>query len=67
MLKENSEDITRVLGSTRVPPVLGDERFLKWVMESFFNKKNDKEVPQYKSLAPSVEEVRSAVCKSYSI
>ena len=46
---------------------MGDERFLKWVKESFFNKKNDKEVPQSKSLAPSVEEVTSAVCKFYSI
>ena len=46
-----------------MPPVLGDDRFIKWVKESFFNKKNDKEVPQSKSLAPSVEKIRSAVCK----
>lgn len=67
VLKESSEDITRVLGRIRVPPVLGDDRFMKWVKETFFNKKYDKEVPQSKSLAPSVEEIRSAVCKFYGI
>jgi len=67
VLKENSEDITRILGRIRVPPVLGDDRFIDWVKESFFNQKDDKEVPQSKSLAPSLEEIRSAVCKFYGI
>ncbi|MFH1953037.1 MAG: helix-turn-helix domain-containing protein [Pseudomonadota bacterium] len=40
---------------------------MKWVKENFFNKKYDKEVPQSKSLAPSVEETRSAVCEFYGI
>ena len=67
VLKENSEDITRTLGSVRVPPILGNDRFMKWVKENFFNKKYGKEVPESKSLAPSVEEIRSAVCKFYGI
>ena len=61
VLKESSEDISRVLGRIRVPPVLGDDRFMKWVKETFFNEKYNKEVPQSKSLAPSVEEIRRAV------
>jgi len=40
-LKESSEDITRVLGPIRVPPVLGDDRFLKWVKEIFFTGKTE--------------------------
>ena len=67
VLKENSEDIARILGRIRVPPVLGDERFMKRVKERFFNKKTDKEVPQSKSLAPSLAEIRNAVCKFYGI
>jgi putative transposase len=67
VLKKSSEDITRVLGRIRVPPVLGDERFMKWVKGAFFNKKYDKEVPQSKLLAPSVQEIRSAVSKFYGI
>jgi len=67
VLKESPEDVTRILGRIRVPPVLGDDRFLEWVKESFYNQKSHKEVPQSKSLAPSVEEIRSAVCKFYSI
>ena len=67
VLKENSEDITRILGRIRVPAVLGDERFMKWVKESFFNQKYDKEVPQSRSLAPSLEEIRCVVCKFYGI
>ena len=67
VLKENSEDIARILGRIRVPPVLGDERFMKRVKGRFFNKKTDKEVPQSKSLAPSLAEIRSAVCQFYGI
>lgn len=67
VLKENSEDITRILGRIRVPPVLGDDRFIKWVKESFFSQKYNKEVPESRSLAPSLEEIRSAVCKFYGI
>ena len=67
VLKENSEDITRILGRIRVPPVLGDDSFIDWVKESFFNQKYDKEVPQSKSLAPNLGEIRSAVCKFYGI
>jgi hypothetical protein len=63
VLKENSKDITRILGRIRVPPVLGDDSFIDWVKESFFNQKYDKEAPQSKSLAPNLEEIRSAVCK----
>lgn len=67
VLKENSEAITRFLGKIRVPPILGDDRFKQWAKESFFDKKIDKEVPQSKTLAPSIEEISSAVCKFYNI
>ena len=67
VLKETSEAITRVLGKIRVPPILGDDRFMQWAKESFFDKKYDKEIPQSKTLAPSVEEIRSAICKFYGI
>ena len=66
-LKENSEDIARILGRTRVPPVMGDERFMWTVKEHFFNKKTDKAVPQSNPLAPSSAEIRSADCKFYGI
>ena len=48
VLKENSEDITRILGRIRVPPVLGDEKFMKTVKERFFKKK-----PIKRCLSPS--------------
>ncbi len=37
---------------------------MKWVKETFFNKKYDKEVLQSKSLAPSVGEIRSVSANS---
>ena len=52
VLKENSENITRILGRIRVPPVLGDDRFIKWVKESFFNQKYDKEVAAVQVVGP---------------
>ena len=66
-MKGNSEDIAGIFGRIRVPPVLGDERFIKRVKEHYFNAKTDKEVPQSKSLAPNLAEIRSAVCKFYGI
>lgn len=67
VLKDNSEAVSRVLGKMRIPPILGNDKFIQWVKENFFDKKYDKEVPQSKALAPNVEEIRGAVCKFYGI
>ncbi|MBW1773625.1 MAG: transposase [Deltaproteobacteria bacterium] len=67
ILKENSEALTEFLGKIRVPPILGGDKFIKWAKESFFEKKYDREVPQSKILAPSVDEIRRTVCKFYDI
>ena len=40
---------------------------MTWVKEKFFNRKIEKEVPQSKSLAPSIEEIIGAVCTFYGI
>lgn len=67
VLKDSPKAITRIFEKVRIPPILGDDRFIQWVKENFFDQKYDKEVPQSKALAPSVEEIRSAICKFYGI
>ena len=43
------------------------DRFIEWVKKHFFNDKYNREIPESKSLAPSIEEIKTAICKFYSI
>ena len=65
--QESPEEISIVFESVRLPPILGSDRFIKWVKKHFFNDKYNREIPESKSLAPSIEEIKSAICKFYSI
>lgn len=65
--QESPEEISMVFESVRLPPILGSDRFIKWVKKHFFNDKQNSEIPESKSLAPSIEEIKTAICKFYSI
>ena len=65
--QESPKEIFTVFESVRLPPILGSDRFIKWVKEHFFNNKHDKEIPESKSLAPSIKEIKTAICKFYCV
>jgi REP element-mobilizing transposase RayT len=65
--EEDTEEIAGVFESIRLPPILGSERFVEWVKKRFFDDKYDREIPQSKSLAPSVEQIKTVICEFYGI
>jgi putative transposase len=61
------EEINRILGSRKWPPVIGKESFIDWVKNSFFLKKRHIEVPESKMLAPDARKIWGVVCRLYNV
>jgi REP element-mobilizing transposase RayT len=64
---EDREDITRVLGGKKWPPILGDERSVNRLKAMFFEDKIHPQVPDSRSLAPEVGQITRAVCSYYGL
>jgi REP element-mobilizing transposase RayT len=67
ILKEVPEEINRIFGSRKWPAVIGNEGFLEWVKKTFFVQKSHVEVPESRVLAPDLEKIKEAVCRSYCV
>jgi len=65
--QEDSFTLRSFFESVRLPTIIGDNPFIDWVKESFFNGKLDRNIPQIKSLAPSNNEILKIVCEYYQI
>ena len=63
----DSEEIIQVFDKKIMPSVLGSEKFIEWIKEKLFDKKNDKEIPESKSLAPDMNRIKETVCRVYKI
>lgn len=64
---DDSEEMLQVFESPRWPPFLGGKQFLDWIKVTFFEKKQEKEVPDSVHLAPSLSRIKAAVCDNYNI
>jgi len=67
VLKETPEEIDRIFGGQKWPSVIGSDDFIARLKKRFFNKKRHIEVPESRMLAPEIETIKAAVCKSYKI
>ena len=67
VLKETPEEINRIFGRRKLPPVLGSKSFVEKIKERYFTLKDFEEIPETKSLAPDVDKIKSHVCRAYSI
>ena len=65
--KEIPEEINRIFGSRKWPSVIGNERFINWVKNTFYIQKRHVEVPESKALAPDFEKIKEAVCRLYGV
>ena len=61
------DEINRILGRGKLPPVLGTKKFLDKVKDLFFSDKIHEEVPEAKSLAPDQDRILDAVANLYEI
>jgi putative transposase len=67
MGKEENETVLRILSLKKLPSILGDKQFINTLKARFFEKKRHVEVPESKRLAPSIDQIKSAICQYYAI
>jgi REP element-mobilizing transposase RayT len=67
MAIEDDGYIARVIEGQKWPSVLGAKDFTDWIKGTFYELRDDTEVPQIRELAPAPEEIMAAVCDFYGI
>jgi len=61
------DEINRILGHGKLPPVLGTKKFLDKIKDLFFSDKSHEEVPEAKSLAPDPDRRVNRIGMLYKI
>ena len=61
------DEINKILGRRKLPPVLGTKKFIDKVKASFFSDKSHEEIPDAKILAPDPDRILGAVSKLYNV
>jgi REP element-mobilizing transposase RayT len=64
--KETSE-VLEFYDKKNLPTIFGTDKFAQWVKDEFFERKKHQEIPQTWQLAPTVADIKEAVCRSYGI
>jgi len=64
---EDSPEVSEFFSKKNLPSILGNEEFVNWVKGEFYQHKKDAEVPESRRLAPTLVEIKKAVCHEYRI
>lgn len=67
MQEEDSEAVTRLFSSKKLPSLFGPESFLTGIKEKYYFQKKRYEVPESKSLFPTADTIIAAVCAQYGV
>ena len=65
--REDSPEIADFFSKKNLSSILGSAEFIDWVKGKFYQQKKDEEVPESRRLAPTLAEIRRAVCQEYNI
>jgi len=65
--QEDSEEITGIFDSKKLPSILGTETFIDQIKNRFFADKNHQQVPDSGQLAPTADMIIEVVCQHYGI
>jgi len=65
--EEDSEEINLIFERKKLPSVLGNEGFVEWVKDKFFQRKDHQEIPESRALAPDPGKIKQAVCNAYHV
>ena len=65
--QEVPDEINKILGRRKLPPVLGTKKFMDRVKDLFFSDKSHEEIPEAKILAPDPDKILEAVAKLYKV
>ncbi len=63
----DSPELTEFFGKKKLASVLGSEGFIEWIKAKYYLEKRDEEVPESKTLAPSIVAIKQAVCNAYGV
>ena len=67
MQDDDSQEVTDLFSRKNLPSIFGPESFITKIREKYYFSKNDYEIPESKSLAPSSNDIISAICGSYNV
>jgi hypothetical protein len=65
--KEDSSEVTYFFSKKNLASVFGTQDFIDGVKEKFYSSIKHYEIPQSRQLAPTIAEIKEAVCRSYGI
>ncbi|MEA2039068.1 MAG: helix-turn-helix domain-containing protein, partial [Thermodesulfobacteriota bacterium] len=67
MAKADSDELLDLFEQKKWPSLLGSEKFISWVKETFFEEKKHRQIPQSAQLAPELEHIKREVCRTYGV
>jgi len=67
MSDKDSAELISMFESRQIPSILGGEKFINWVKDIFFDKKEHIEVPESILLAPTHKKIKEVVCEFYGV
>lgn len=65
--KEIPDEINRILGRRKLPPILGTQKFMDKIKDLFFSEKSNEEIPEAKLLAPDPDRILKSVAEFYEV
>jgi len=65
--KEVPDEINKILGRGKLPPVLGTKKFIDKIKDLFFSDRSHEEIPEAKLLAPDPDRILKAVAEFYKV
>jgi len=65
--KEVPDEINKILGRRKLPPVLGTKKFIDKIKDLFFSDRSHEEIPEAKLLAPDPDRVLKDVAETYKV
>lgn len=64
---ENSTKVIDFFGKKKLGSVFGSENFIQSIKATFQHLQNPKEIPESKCFAPTIVDIKTALCRYYSI
>lgn len=66
MLEEDSEEINQFFSKKTFPTIIGSDKFIDRIKKKYYKLIKNNEIPESKSLAPSIQGIKDMVCEIYN-
>jgi len=64
---EDSAEVTDFFGKKNLASFFGSRDFIEWVKATYHQLQNQKEIPQSRHLAPTIDNIKLVVCQHYQV